>query len=291
MKILIIGNGYVGNRCKDAWGDEAVIAECHVNNKEDMLALLDKHNPDAVLNSAGVTGKPNVDWCEDHQMETIVGNTKLPITIAEGCQERGVYLLHMGSGCIFYGDSPHEDKKWREDDMGNPTEVTYSRTKWAADLVLSTLENVGIARIRMPIDWMPAPRNLIDKITTYPKVIDVENSVTILDDMIDVFHQLMEKKVSGIFHVTNPGNLKHRETIALYEELVDPSHTNEWISNDDLVKQGLATKTRSNNFLASENLEKIGIHMRDVHVAIRDTMEKYAKAKKEGKSDPVGPTC
>jgi len=49
MKILIIGNGYVGNRCKDAWGDEAVIAECHVNNKEDMLALLDKHNPEVSL--------------------------------------------------------------------------------------------------------------------------------------------------------------------------------------------------------------------------------------------------
>ena len=282
MKILIIGNGYVGNRCKNAWGDESVISEGHVNSKEDVLNLIDKHKPDAILNAAGTTGSPNVDWCETHQLETIVGNTKLPIILAEGCQEKGIYLLHMGSGCIFYGDSPHADKKWRESDMGNPTEVTYSRTKWAADLVLSTLDNVGIARIRMPIDWVPATRNLIDKITTYPKVIDVENSVTVLDDMIDVFYKLMEKKATGIFHVTNPGTLKHRETIALYEELVDPSHTNEWISGEDLVKQGLATKTRSNNFLASENLEKIGIQMRDVHVAIRDTMEKYAKAKKEG---------
>jgi len=282
MKILIIGNGYVGNRCKNAWGEEAIIADGHINSKEDILALLDKHKPDAVLNAAGSTGKPNVDWCETHQLETIVGNTKLPIILAEGCQEKGIYLLHMGSGCIFYGDSPHADKKWRESDMGNPTEVTYSRTKWAADLVLSTLDNGGIARIRMPIDWVPATRNLIDKITTYPKVIDVENSVTVLDDMIDVFYKLMEKKASGIFHVTNPGTLKHRETIALYEELVDPSHTNEWISGEDLVKQGLATKTRSNNFLASENLEKVGIQMRDVHVAIRDTMEKYAKVKKDG---------
>ena len=119
---------------------------------------------------------------------------------------------------------------------------------------------------------------------TFSKVIDVENSVTIIDDMIDVFYKLMEKKAEGIFHVTNPGTLKHKEIIALYEEMVDPNHTNEWIDNDDLVKQGLATKGRSNNFLASENLARFGIEMREVHEAMRDTMEKYATMKKEGVS-------
>lgn len=291
MKILIIGKGYIGERCAAAWGSEAVLADKMINSKEDVLELLDEHKPDAVLNAAGVRGRPNVDWCEDHQLETILGNTKLPIVIAEGCQERGVFLLHIGSGCIFYGDSPHEDKKWREEDMGNPTEVTYSRTKWAADLVLSTLPNTAIARIRMPIDFVPSAQNMIDKLATYPKVIDVENSVTIVDDMVNVFYKLMNQKASGIFHVTNPGTLKHKEIVALYEEMVDATHTNEWISNDDLVKQGLATKGRSNNFLASENLAKVGIEMREVHEAMRDTMTKYAALKKQGVENQNGPTC
>ena len=292
MNILIIGKGYVGVRCAEAWSEEAVLADTRINKKEDVLALLDKYKPDAVLNAAGVRGRPNVDWCEDHQMETILGNTKLPITIADACQERGVYLLHIGSGCIFYGDSPHEDKQWRENDMGNPVEVTYSRTKWAADLVLSTLPNVGIARIRMPIDYIPSKQNMIDKLATYPKVIDVENSVTIVDDMVDVFHQLMEKKAEGFFHVTNPGTLKHKEIVAFYEEMVDPDHTNEWISNDDLVKQGLATKGRSNNFLSSKRLKEFGIEMREVQEAMRDTMEKYAKLKKKGvETQEGGPSC
>src|SRR3989339_1607311 len=281
MKILIIGNGYLGNRCKNVWGEEAVIADRHIETRQDVLELLDRFQPDAVLNAAGVTGSPNVDWCETHQLETMVGNTKLPITIAEGCQERGVYMLHMGSGCIFYGDSPHPDKAWREDDFGNPSPV-YSRSKWAADLALSTLPNVGVARIRMPIDWMPAPGNLIDKLSSFAKVIDVENSVTILDDMIDVFYQLLAKRAPGIFHVTNPGTMRHRDRLALYKELVDPEHTCEWISNDELVSQGLAAKGRSNNFLASENLAKVGITMRPIEEALRDTMEKYAWTKREG---------
>ncbi len=289
MKILIIGNGYIGKRCASAW-DDAVLDNARVNSKQDVLDMLEKHQPDAVLNAAGVKGKPNVDWCEDHQIETILGNTKLPIMIAEACQEKQIYLLHIGSGCIFYGDSAHPDKMWREGDFGNPSPV-YSRAKWAADLVLSTLPNTAIARIRMPLDYIPAPGNLIGKLASYPKIIDVENSVTVIEDMIEVFYQLLEKKAEGIFHVTNPGTLKHREIISLYQEFVDPEHSNEWISNEDLVKQGLATKGRSNNFLYSGNLEKVGIKMREVHEAIRETMQKYAEMKKKGESSEDVLSC
>ncbi len=281
MKILIFGNGYMGNRCKETWGDQAVLSTVQVVSKEDALQEIKRVQPDAVLNAAGVRGRPNVDWCDTHQMETVLGNTVLPILLAEACAEVGVYLLHMGSGCIFYGDSPHPDKAWREEDFGNPL-PTYSRAKYAVDLVLSTLENVGIARIRMPIDHIPSAGNLIDKLASFPKVIDVENSVTIVEDMISVFYQLMEKKAPGIFHVTNPGTLRHRQIIALYEELVDSTHKNEWIRNDDLVKLGLATKGRSNNFLASTHLAEFGITMRPALDALRDTMKKYAAAKKQG---------
>lgn len=278
MKILIFGKGFVGRRCAETWGEEAVLSNVFVVSKGDALKEIQRVRPDAVLNAAGVRGVPNVDWCDLHQMETIRGNTVLPLLIADACQEAGVYLLHVGSGCIFYGDSPHEDKAWRESDFGKPL-PTYTRTKWAADLALSTLSNVGIARIRLPIDAVPSPGNLIDKLASFEKVIDVENSVTVIDDMVDVFYQLMQKKGEGIFHATNPGTVRHRDLLALYEELVDPSHTNEWIENEDLVALGLATKGRSNNFLASERLNTIGIHMRPAKEALRDTMQKYALAK------------
>lgn len=282
MKILIIGNGWLGKRCKEVWADEAVIVGARaLETKRDVLKLLDEHHPDAVLNAAGRKGSPNVDWCETHQLETIVGNTLQPILIAQACQERGVYLLHIGSGCIFYGDSPHPDKTWRENDFGNPQPV-YSRTKWAADLALSTLPNVGIARIRMPIDSIPHPGNLITKLAQYPKVIDVANSITIVADMILTLRQLMEKKAAGIFHVTNPGVIRHRDVIALYEELVDPTHTNEWITDRELVGEGLAKQGRSNNILASENLNNFGIQMRPAMEALRTVMVEYAGRKKFG---------
>lgn len=276
MKILIIGNGFIGTRCAQSWND-AVVSSDIINRVEDVLKILDTYKPDCVLNAAGVRGKPNVDWCETHQMETILGNTLLPVLIAQACQKRGVYLLHIGSGCIFYGRSP-DPKGWKEGDFGNPTAV-YSRSKWAADLVLSTLPNVGIARIRIPMDYIASSGNIIDKLASYEKIIDVENSITVVEDMVGVFRQLLERGAAGIFHVTNPGSIKHKEIVALYEELVGPAQVKQWISEEELVRSGLAQKNRSTNILQSANLEKLGIHMRPIKEAARRTVEKYAQQK------------
>lgn len=281
MKILIIGNGWIGQRCLGEWPDAVIVGARPLESQSDILKLLDEHQPEVVLNASGRKGRPNVDWCETHPLETIIGNVKLPILIAEACQDRGTYLLHIGSGCIFYGEAPHPDKQWRESDFGNPLPV-YSRTKWAADLALSSLPNVGIARIRMPIDSIPHPGNLITKLVSYPKVIDVANSITIVADMIQVFQQLLAKRAEGIFHVTNPGVIRHRDIIALYEELVDPAHHNEWIQDADLVGAGLAKHGRSNNFLASEHLNTFGIQMRPAMEALRETMQKYAVLTRPG---------
>jgi dTDP-4-dehydrorhamnose reductase len=278
MKILVIGNGYLGSRCAQKWGDEVILSGKILTSVEDVTNLLEEHQPDVVLNAAGIVGKPNVDWCENNQLETIKGNTILPIIIAEACASKNIYLLHIGSGCIFYGESP-DPKGWQENDFANP-EAVYTKSKYAADLALMTLPNVGIGRIRMPIDSNPFRGNLIDKLASYPKIIDVENSVTIVDDMIEAFYQLLAKKASGIFHVTNPGSIRHKEIIEMYEKIVDPQHRNEWISAEELVSCGLAAKKRSNNIMQSENLDKLGIKMRPIKEALRDTMEKYAKNKK-----------
>lgn len=274
MRILIIGNGYLGNRCLENWSD-AVMADKYIDTTDDVLELLEKYQPDAVLNSAGVVGKPNVDWCETHQMETIQGNTILPIIIAEACQKKNVYLLHMGTGCIFYGQSPH-NKPWKEDDYANPVAV-YTRSKYATDLVLATMPNIGIARIRMPIDNISHPANLIDKLAQYTKIVDVENSSTVVSDMVKVFRQLLEKKGEGIFHVTNPGSITHKEIMELYRKYIDPNKKYEWISEDELVKCGLAKRKRSNNIMQSENLEKLGIKMRPIYEAVEDCMKRYLK--------------
>jgi 3,5-epimerase/4-reductase len=275
MKTVIFGRGFLGERlARDL--PRAVLHAADIADEAQVREALAVERPDAVINAAGKTGRPNVDWCEAHQQETLRSNVEGPMVLARACAARGAHLVHLGSGCVYYGASPAPGG-WREDDFANPT-AFYSRTKYAADLVLSRLPNVAIARLRMPIDHEPGPRNLITKLAAYTQVIDVENSVTFVDDLVRVVAGLLERRATGIFHVTNPGTLRHAELLALYRELVDPSHTCELIDEGELVKRGLAVTARSSCVLASARLEALRLTMRPVDAVLRETMERYAAA-------------
>lgn len=275
MSTVIFGAGFLGQRlARDLPG--AVLVRVDVTDKAAVVNALREHNATAVINAAGKTGQPNVDWCETHPVETFRANVLGACLVAEACAETGAYLLHLGSGCIFYGPSP-QSGGWRENDHANPSAL-YSRTKYAADVALSVLPNVAVARLRMPIDSVPGPRNLITKLSKYKQVVDVANSVTVVDDLVTVLTQLIDRRATGVFHVTNPGVMRHCDLIDLYRELVDPTHSCEIITAEQLVERGLAAKARSNCILSSQRLVELGITMRPIDVALRDAMVKYAAA-------------
>jgi len=274
MKVVVFGSGFLGRRI--AAELQAPLDPADITDAAAVAAALERHDAEAVVNAAGKTGRPNVDWCETHREETYRSNTVGPLVLAEACAKRGAHLLHLGSGCIFYGPSPRPGG-WLEDDFANPS-AFYSRTKYAADLVLSRLPNVAVARLRMPIDSVPGPRNLITKLASYKEVVDVANSVTVVDDLVAAVRGLLAARAEGVFHVTNPGVLRHRELLELYRALVDPSHSCTFIDEEELVRRGLAVKARSNCILASPRLEALGIRLRPVHEALRDTMQRYAIA-------------
>ncbi len=278
-RIVVFGAGFLGERIsRDVPG--ATLSRADVTDRAAVLAALREARAEAVVNCAGKTGRPNVDWCESHQVETYRANVVGALTLAEACAETGAYLLHLGSGCIFYGPSP-SPAGWLEDDHANPS-AFYSRTKYAADLVLSRLPNVGVARLRMPIDEVPGVRNLITKLSRYPEVVDVENSVTVVSDLVQAVARMVELRASGVFHVVNPGPMRHRDLLALYREIVDPSHRYTLIGEADLVSRGLAVKARSNCILQSPRLAALGITLRPIDEALRDTMERYARAVRAG---------
>jgi 3,5-epimerase/4-reductase len=273
MTTVIFGAGFLGKRLSEALSD-AHLSTVDIADRVAVAHELREFAPRAVINCAGKTGRPNVDWCETHPFETQRSNVIGPLILAEACAERGAYLLHIGSGCVFYGPSPSPGG-WREDDFANPSSL-YSRSKYAADLMLSKLPEVGIARLRMPIDGRPGPRNLITKLASYREVIDVENSVTVVEDLVLVVRALVDQRAIGVFHATNPGTVRHRDLLEMYRTIVDPDHTYTLIQEEELVGRGLATHARSNCILASPRLEALGIAMRPIERALRDTLVEYA---------------
>eukprot|EP01031_Cornospumella_fuschlensis_P019206 gene19206-23531_t len=83
------------------------VAESRTYNRQDVEAEFDKYRPTHVLNAAGVTGRPNVDWCEDNKEETIRTNVIGTLTIADICAQRNIHHTLYATGCIFEYDETH----------------------------------------------------------------------------------------------------------------------------------------------------------------------------------------
>ena len=76
-------------------------------HQEDIDYALFRGKPDVIINCLGKTGRPNVDWCESNKSETYESNVTLPLMIAEWCEKNEVHLIQLGSGCIYFGESPN----------------------------------------------------------------------------------------------------------------------------------------------------------------------------------------
>lgn len=270
--ILILGKGYVAHKFKAHFGDRAELSDFRVEDYASLRDYLAEKKPEVLINCIGKTGRPNVDWCEDHQQETLFGNVEVPLMLVRACEELGIYMVHIGSGCVYEGDNGGEG--FSEEDAPNFDGSFYSRTKAWSEAMLDEFPVLQL-RLRMPLDGMPGDRNFITKITRYEKVISVPNSVSILKDFTEAAEALIEKRATGVFNMTNPGAMDHAAILDLYKEIVDPNFNYSVMSLEELEK--LTKARRSNCILSMKKLESLGIHMRPVEQAMRETLEEYAK--------------
>jgi len=263
-KYLIFGNGWLGNKFKDYFGDEAELSSERIEKLEQIRSCIYAIGPQVVINCIGKTGKPNIDWCEEHKDETFFSNVTVPAMMAEACDEIGSGMIHIGSGCVYEG----YQKEWTENDEPNFFRSFYSKTKIFSEKILSTYDNdvmndMLILRIRMPFDSSRSPRNLITKLTSYKQVIgDAQNSMTFIPDMLKATEMLVEKGQTGIYNMVNRDALTHREILVAYKYIVDPSFVlPTFIGPSELETRGFVKAGRSNCVLSTRKLEEAGIEM------------------------------
>ncbi len=270
MKYLIFGQGYIAHKFLEAFGSEAEISTVRIDDFSDVKKELELKKPEVVVNCAGKTGRPNVDWCEDHKMETLTSNVVAPLILARACEELNLYMVHIGSGCVYEGYN--EGKGYSEEDTPNFEGSYYSRTKAWSERMLKDFKVLQL-RLRMPFDSIPSERNFITKITKYAKVISIANSISVLEDFMLAAKTLIERRTVGVYNVTNPGFITHQEILDMYIELVDPNYRYELFSVEEMEK--ITKAKRSNCGLSVQKLEDEGIHLRPVAQAIRESLIVY----------------
>jgi dTDP-4-dehydrorhamnose reductase len=282
QRILIFGGrGFMGQNLLGLYPGAAA-PDVDIADAPAVAAALDAARPEVVINCAGKTGRPNIDWCEDHQAETLRSNVTGALVVLEECLRRGVYLVHLSSGCIYEGD--RGGSGFTEDDPPNYTGSFYSRTKAWADQVLREFPVLTL-RLRMPFDGSLSDRNLIMKLRKYRRVLTEPNSITHLPDFFRVAGQLIARKATGIYNVVNEGTISPFEVMTRYQELVDPEHT---FLPLPLAQLGeVATAGRSNCLLSTAKLRAEGLGMPSARDAVDRALRALASRLQETQDTPA----
>ena len=278
---LVFGGktGWIGKQIVDLLTDQGktfYIAESRTENRQNVTLEIEKYNPTHVINAAGVTGRPNVDWCEDHRQETIRTNVIGCLNLADICETLNIHHLLYATGCIFEYDETHVigGNGFLETDTPNFHGSYYSHTKAIVEDLLKEYSTTCILRVRMPISDDLNPRNFITKIVSYEKVVNIPNSMTILSDLLPISLVMAERKLTGIYNFCNPGAISHNEVLDLYIKYIDSSYT---YTNFTLDEQSLILKSgRSNNTLDEKKLVNAipDIHIPEVHESMNNVMQR-----------------
>ena len=142
--------------------------------------------------------------------------------------------------------------------------------------------DVLVLRIRMPISGDFHPRNFLTKISTYPKVHSVPNSMTVLFDLLPVSLVMAVRGIVGKYNFVNPGVITHKECLDLHKRMVDPDHNCEYIYKEELGT--LISCGRSNNELSVDKLIKAlpDIYIPPITESVREATKRrfFEKTKK-----------
>jgi len=271
-----------------------------------LLEFLRAKKPAFVINSAGYTGKPNVDACELDKAGTLAGNTLLPQTIAHACAAAGIPWGHVSSGCIYSGAKISEHGIMRvEKDMTKPeihalaekkspaifgfTETDapnfsfrdgpcsfYSGTKALGEEAMAGIGHSYVWRLRIPFDEFDNQRNYLSKVQRYSKVYENVNSISHRADFVKACLDLWERQAPfGIYNVTNPGFVTTRQVVEQIEKFLKPPRKFEFWKSDLEFYQVAAKTPRSNCVLDVSKLLAAGVKIRSVEVALEDSLKNW----------------
>jgi 3,5-epimerase/4-reductase len=296
MKVLLYGaNGWIGQKVHHllvSGGHTVVVGNMRAENSSDLEEEIKQVNPTNIISTIGRTHGTidgvkytTIDYLEQKGKlrENIRDNLYSPTVIAIISNKYGIHYAYLGTGCIFTYDGdehPYEEERGGFAECAKPNFFgsSYSIVKGYTDMIMKMFDNVLNVRIRMPITDEINSRNFITKITTYNKICSINNSMTVLPELLPVMIDMCEKKVTGTVNLTNPGLISHNEILEMYREIVDKDFT--WNNFSIEEQRQILASERSNNFLDTSRLESMykvkGIKesVRDVLYKMKETYEK-----------------
>jgi 3,5-epimerase/4-reductase len=275
MKLLLFGyKGWIGTHIfellKTISDNEVITTDIRVDNYDEIDKFIFENKPDRIISVIGRTYGDNInsiDYLEKKGNLKININDNLysPLNLALISQKYNIHLTYMGTGCIFNG----YNKEYLENDEPDFFGSSYSIVKGFTDKIMKKFDNVLNVRIRMPItNNINCNRNFINKIINYKKICSMNNSITVLPDLLPLLIDMIIKKEIGTINLVNPGYISHNEILELYKEFKNPDFS--WDNMTIEEQNQLLLSERSNNILNTEKLQKLYPDVKDIKTSIKD---------------------
>jgi len=174
-------------------------------------SLLERTHPDWVIHCAALA---NLEACEADPLLAQQLNTDLPRTLANTVARSGARLVHVSTDAVF--DGMRGD--YTEEDPPTPACV-YSRTKLGGELAVAEADPTAIIARVVFFGWsLNGKRSLAEfffnNLSQGKQVMgftDVFFCPLLANDLAELFVRMLEKKLSGLYHVVSPESLSKYE--------------------------------------------------------------------------------
>ncbi len=176
-----------------------------LNNEKNARGIIDRYKPDVLINCAALA---DVDACEKDPFRARQLNAELPGWLAEECDQHSVKFVHVSTDAVFDG---RKEGKYQEEDTPHPLSI-YAQTKLEGESnVLQVSSAALVARVNFYGFSISQKRSLAEVFLHALQVgepmfgfTDVIFSPLYVIDLTEVLLKMVEKQLSGLYHVTSP---------------------------------------------------------------------------------------
>lgn len=200
--VIIGSTGYLGKHITNILknqGKNVISISERLNDIFEIKNKLTLYKPKYVINSAGLTGEPNIDWCDNNKEETIETNITYQLTLCDICSKLSIHLTIFGSGGIFNTSGIK-----KECDNGDYYNKFYSECRIYLENIVKNYKNVLYLRINYPISSCSNPKNLLIKLKNFTNVSNNKISITCVDTLFPLLSAIIENNEIGIMNFVNP---------------------------------------------------------------------------------------
>jgi nucleoside-diphosphate-sugar epimerase len=287
MKVLLYGkNGWIGQKVYELLlqgGHHVVVGNERAEDFTGLEEEIKREQPTNIISTIGRTHGEigeikytTIDYLEQKGKlrENVRDNLFSPTVIAILSAKLGIHYTYLGTGCIYTYDEEHPYEEalngFKEDSKPNFFGSSYSIVKGYTDMLMNMFNTTVLnVRIRMPITDEIHPRNFITKITSYKRICSINNSMTVLPDLLPIMIDMCDKKITGSINLTNPGLISHNDILEMYREIVDEDF--KWDNFNIDEQREILESERSNNFLDTHKLESL-YKVKNIKDSVRDIL-------------------